>query len=129
MQTHGYERSAPWRQSLALMKHLAQLTDAFEDDAFSMAGKLRTLAADLPILSAYCYEQIEYDRAKANADEARQHLFKLLLQAQVAAHLGLIDARQLTDLRKKLDALEDAITQLPDELFEDDAQPDLEQAA
>lgn len=49
-----------------------------------------------------------------------KRLFLLLLQAQIAEHLGLATRRQIKTLRKKLDALDTALVRLPDELFEDD---------
>ena len=87
------------------------------------------MTADLPIRCAICFEQNEYDSVKSHATAITEHLFKLLLQAQVASHLGLLTARQLKALRKKLDALENAVTALPDELFEDDGQDELKPAA
>lgn len=122
MQTQGYERSAPWRQALALLTRIQSITADFEDDAFGLAGKLRSQAADLPARAALCFEQLDYDAAHQHAAATRDQLFKLWLTAQVAEHLGQLSHKQLNDLRKKLDALDDALESLPDELFEDDGQ-------
>ena len=129
MQTHGYEHSAPWRQALALLDHLRALTADFKDDPFGCGGKLRAMAADLPIRCAVCFEESDYESVQSHASAIIEHLFKLLLQAQVAGHLGLLTGRQLKVLRKKLDSLENAVTALPDELFEDDGQDELKPAA
>jgi len=129
MQTFGYERSAPWRQSLALLDYLRKLTDTFHEDPFGMAGRIRSLAADLPPRCAIAHEQADYDSATQHAQAASEHLFKLWLQAQVAAHLALINPRLLRDLRSRIEALDNAITDMPDDLFEDDGQDELAQAA
>jgi|GEM_PF-2908827 len=120
MQTHGYDRSEPWRQALALLEDIAELTKAFDEDPFGLAGKLRSLAAELPQRCAGTFEQQDYTAAQQHAQSASEHLFKLLVQAQVAAHLKLISPKQLKHLRLSLDQLDAAITALPDELFEDD---------
>lgn len=122
MQTHGYERSAAWKQSLAMLDQTRALTDAFETDPFGLAGKLKTLAIALPVFAATVYEQFEYDSARAHAEGASQHLLQFWLQAQLAEHLGLLTARQLSDLRKKIDTLDATFDALPDELFEDDGE-------
>lgn len=120
MHTHGYERSAPWRQALNLLGHVRSLTDAFDDDPLGQAGKLRALAADLPMLAALTFEQLDYDAAKSHAANANAQLFKLHVQCQVAAHLGLLSHKQVKELHRRIDTLDAAFTALPDELFEDD---------
>ena len=129
MHTQGYERSTPWRLALALMTRVAALTDTFEDDGFSMAGKLKVLAADLPARCAMTHEQADYDSAQRHAQSTSEHLLKLWMTAQVAAHLGLIHPKPLAALRKQLDAIDDATAALPDELFEDDGEGELADAA
>lgn len=129
MQTHGYERSAAWRLALALLDQVRTLTGPIDDDPFGLAGKLRSLASELPTLAALTYEQLDYDNAQAHAERAAAHHFKLWVQAQVAHHLGLITARQLKDLRQALDRLDEALSALPDELFEDDGLDDEAEAA
>lgn len=129
MQTHGYDRSSVWKQALALLDHLRTLTATFDNDPFGLAGKLRAIAVDLPVRAATAYEQLDYDSAKAHADKASQQIFQLWVQAQLAQHLGLLTPRQLNDLRRRLDTLDDAFAELPDELFEDDDAQDLSDAA
>ena len=120
MQTHGYERSAVWKQALALLDHLRKLTAGFDNDPFAMAGRLRGIAIDLPARAANAYEQADYDSVQAHADDAAHQLLQLWVQLQLANHLGLVTPRQLKDLRKRIDNLHTAFTALPDELFEDD---------
>jgi hypothetical protein len=120
MQTHGYERSAAWKQSLAIVDQTRVLTEAFETDPFGMAGRLKSLAIELPVFAATLYEQFDYESANTCAESASQHLFQYWLQAQLAEHLGLLTPRQLSDLRKKIDTLDATFAGLPDELFEDD---------
>lgn len=122
MQTHGYEHAHAWRSALALVDHIQSLADTFADDPFGMAGKLRSLAADLPLCAAQTFEQHDYDSAKRQATHASAQLFNLRVQSQLAQHLGLLTPRQRNNLQKKIDALDDAITDLPDELFEDDGE-------
>ena len=120
MQTHGYQRSAPWKQALALLDQTRALTAGVEDDPMGMAGRLNALAAELPVLAATAFEQLDYDNARAHARAACEHLFRLELNAQVALHLGLITPRQLNELIKRLNTLDQTLVDLPDELFEDD---------
>ncbi|MFN3168267.1 MAG: hypothetical protein ACE37H_14505 [Phycisphaeraceae bacterium] len=129
MQTHGYERGAAWKQSLAMLDQTRALTDAFESDPFGLAGKLRSLALELPVFAATIYEQFDYDSATSFSNRATQHLFQLWLQAQLAEHLGLLTKRQLGDLRKKIDTLDAMFAELPDALFEDDGEDEPAQAA
>lgn len=129
MQNQGYERSAPWRQALALLDQLSAAADAFDSDPFTMANRVRGLAIELPAKCATCFEQMDYDSAAAHANATREHLFKLRLAVQVAAHLGLINPRQLKPLIRQIDQLDTTLADLPDELFEDDGPTDYQEAA
>ncbi len=122
MQTHGYERSKPWKQALALIDLVRSLTAVFENDDLGLAGKLRAIASELPLLTALAYEQTEYDKLTSHAQAVNAQLFKLLAQAQLAQHLKLISPKQLIQLRKLIDTLDATMLSLADELFEDDGQ-------
>ena len=124
MQTHGYEQSKPWRLSLDLLDHVRKLTDAFGDDPSGHAGTLRSIAADLPVRAAICFEQLDYDSATQHAASLSERLLELFIQAQVAGHVGLLCPRQLKELRRKLDTLDAEVLTMPDELFEDDGEPE-----
>lgn len=120
MQTHGYEHSSAWQQSLGLLDKVRAIAAAFENDDIGMADRLRAIAAELPMRAALTFEQLDYNSAKANAASVNDQLFRLRVQLQIAQHLGLVNPRQLKDLFKRINSLDNAINALPDELFEDD---------